>query len=73
MVGHEGDDDARGAKKTIDYLYEQIVGPAGKAQWLAFLAYGPITIASIIPLVNHGVGVFEPRHRYTHGNNWLGH
>ena len=53
----------RKEEKSIDFLFEEIVGPAGWAQWRAFLAYGPITICSIMPITILGHAIFVPRHR----------
>ena len=57
-------------EKSIDDVFEEIVGPAGWAQWIAFIAYGPITICSVLPLVLTALALFTPQHRcFVRGGN----
>ena len=49
-------------KKSIDDVFEDIVGPAGWAQWSAFIAFGPIIVCGTFPLALL-FGLYAPQHR----------
>ena len=49
-------------KKSLDDVFEEIVGPAGRAQWVALIAFLPIQICGVFPL-SILLGLFVPQHR----------
>ena len=49
--------------KDIDYLLENIIGPAGLGQWIIVLAIFPMGFASGVAALIHMFAAFEPRHR----------
>ena len=50
-------------QKSIDDVFEDIVGPAGWAQWTAFIAFGPILMLGTIPLPLNVIALYVPQHR----------
>ena len=49
--------------KDIDYLLENVIGPAGLGQWIVVFAIFPIGFASGYALLIHMFSAYEPRHR----------
>ena len=49
-------------EKSIDDVLEEIVGPAGWAQWIVLIAMGPVIVCGTLPVALL-LSIFTPKHR----------